>query len=123
MLAAAYADDSRQLAATWAELESELESHMAAEEEVILPGFGAHSPDDAAQIHLDHARIRALLTPIGIEVELHMTRAHRLDLLVDALSAHALFEDTTMYPWAEAHLPEVTQRLLLTRLERWFGVP
>jgi hypothetical protein len=27
-----------------------------------------------------------------------------------------------MYPWAEAHLPEVTQRLLLTRLERWLGV-
>jgi hypothetical protein len=123
LLAAAYADDPRELAATWADLEAELESHMAAEEEAILPEFGRHAPDDAAQIHADHARIRALLTPIGVEVELHLTRAHRLSLLVDALAAHALFEDTTMYPWAEAHLPAVAQRLLLTRLARWLGTP
>jgi Hemerythrin HHE cation binding domain len=122
-MAAVYADDSRQLAAAWAVLEAELESHMEAEEEVILPGFGAHAPDDAAQIRLDHARIRALLSPLGVEVELHMIRAHRLALLVEALAAHALFEDTTMYPWAEAHLPAVEQRLMLTRLSRWLGTP
>lgn len=122
LMAWAYADDPRELTARWCDLEAELRDHLAAEEEVILPGYAEHAPDDARRIRDDHARLDELLTPIGVEVELHEIRVERLRRLVDALEAHALFEDVTMYPWAQRNLPIVAQRLLLTRIGRWFGV-
>ncbi len=119
LLASAYTDNTRELIAHWCELETELIDHIAAEEEVILPGYAEHAPTNAKRILGDHARIRELLTPIGVEVELHETRAARLRLLVEALDAHALLEDTTMYPWARDNLTLVAQRLLFTRIVRW----
>lgn len=121
MLGWAYADNARELAARWCELEAELLDHIAAEEEVILPTYAAHAPDDAKRILDDHARIRELVTPVGVEVELHETRAARLRLLVEALEAHADHEDLLMYPWAQVNLSEVARRLLFTRINRWFG--
>jgi len=120
LLAWAYTDDARALAGAWRELEAELSDHIAAEEEVILPGYAAHAPADAKQILDDHARIRELLTPVGVEIELHEARAARLRRLSEALDAHAMFEDATMYPWAQHNLAVVAQRLLLTRIGRWF---
>jgi len=120
LLAWAYSDDMREFAATWRELEAEINDHIAAEEEVILPGYAAHAPDDAKRILDDHARIRELLTPIGVEIELHEARAARLQRLADALHAHALFEDATIHPWAQSHLTAVALRALYVRIGRWF---
>jgi hypothetical protein len=122
LLASAYGDDSRELAAAWSELEAELLDHIAAEEEVILPAYAEHSPGDAQRILADHARIRDLVTPTGVEVELHLSRAARLRRLVNALDAHAHHEDAFMYPWAQVNLPELAQRLLVVRIGRWLGV-
>lgn len=121
LLAWAYADDSRELTARWCELEAELLDHIAAEEEIILPSYAAHAPADAKRIQDDHARLREFVTPTGVDVELHQIRAARLRRLVEALEAHAAFEDATMYPWAQRNLPLVTQRLLFGRISRWFG--
>ncbi len=121
LLASAYADDARELVTRWCELEAELLDHIAAEEEVILPSYTEHAPGDAKRILDDHARIRELVTPIGVEVELHEMRAARLRRLVEALDAHAAHEDSVMYPWAQLNLPAVAQRLLATRIGRWLG--
>ena len=120
LLAWAYADDTRELAAAWCELETELNDHLAAEEEMILPGYAAHAPEEAKQILDDHARIRELLTPIGVEVELHEARVARLRRLAEALAAHALLEDATLYPWAQRNLTAVARRVLYVRISRWF---
>ena len=117
----AHTDNARELSEGWSELEGEVLDHIAAEEDVILPGYAIHAPVDAAMVLTDHARIRALLTPIGVDVELHQICAPRLQLLVDALAAHALSEDAAMYPWAERHISLVTERLLAARIERWFA--
>ena len=122
LLAWAYTDDFRELTARWRELEAELLDHIAAEEEVILPGYAKHAPDDAKRILEDHARIRELVTPVGVEIELHQTRASRLRLLTEALAAHAEHEDSLMYPWAELNLVQVAQHLLFTRIGRWLGL-
>jgi hypothetical protein len=121
LLGWAYTDDPRQLAAAWCELEAEIHDHLAAEEQVMLPCYAEHAPSDARRILDDHARIRELLTPMGIEIELHATRATRLRHLADALDAHALFEDATMYPWAESNVTAIARRLLFVRVGRWFG--
>ena len=121
LLGWAHTDNSRELSEGWRELEGELLDHIAAEEDVILPGYANHAPVDANLVLADHARIRALLTPIGVDVELHQICAPRLQLLVDALAAHALSEDAAMYPWAEQHISLVAERLLAARIERWFA--
>lgn len=120
LLSAAAADDGREVTITWRELEEELLDHMAAEEEIILPGYGEHAPDDARRIRDEHVRLRALLTPLGVEVELHEVRATRLRQLAHLLHAHAAHEDAEMYPWAEAHLGAAAHHALWVRISRWF---
>ena len=119
MLGWAYTDDARDLGSAWEDLEAELLDHMAAEEEVILPSYAMHAPEDAHRIRDEHARIRSLVTPIGIDVELHEIRVARLRRLVEALEAHSASEDAAMYPWAAQHIPLVGERLLSARIERW----
>ena len=121
LLACAYADDSRDLIAQWSELERELLAHIAAEEEIILPGYAHHDPADAQRIRADHEQLRQLATPIGVEIELHEARAERLRLLVAALQHHATNEDSKMYPWAAHNLPTVAQQLLVTRVSHWLN--
>ena len=116
LLGSADADDARALTLSWNEVEAELLDHMAAEEEVILPSYELHDPDDAHRIREDHARIRTLLTPIGVEVELHEIRLARLRQLVAVLEAHATSEDARMYPWAAQHVVLVSQRMLYARI-------
>lgn len=119
MLGAAYADDPRGLGTAWNELESELLDHMAAEEDVILPGYATYAPEDAHRIRAEHARIRSLVTPIGVDVDLHEVHVARLRLLVDALEAHSASEDAAMYPWAAEHIVLASERLLSARIEHW----
>ena len=117
LLDCATANDGRALVIEWNALEAALLDHMDAEEEVILPAYAQHAPEDARQIRADHERLRALLAPIGIEVELHEIRIARLRALVGVLEAHALDEDIGMYPWAEHNLPRL-HRLLFARVNR-----
>ncbi|MEO7730838.1 MAG: hemerythrin domain-containing protein [Kofleriaceae bacterium] len=120
LLGHAYTDDARALTLSWNGVEPQLLDHMAAEEEVILPSYELHAPDDARRIRDDHARIRALLTPIGVEVELHEIRLARLRQLVATLEAHSASEDAGMYPWAAQHVALVSQRMLYARISRGF---
>lgn len=120
LMTAAYADDPRALCERWIELEAELLDHMAAEEEVILPAYAEHEPLDAAEILADHTRMRDLALSIGIAIELHEITAAQLGQLAAALDAHALQEDAGMYRWAQHHLPEVAQQLVMARIGRWF---
>lgn len=119
MIGWAYTDDARDLGSAWEDLEAELLDHMAAEEEVIIPSYAMQAPQDASRIRDEHAQIRSLLTPIGIDVELHQIRVARLRRLVETLESHSASEDAAMYPWASEHIPLVGERLLSARIERW----
>lgn len=118
LLARTYADDPLELVAQYRLFEHALLDHLVAEEELILPAYSAHAPADAQALRDDHAAIRKALERLGIEVELHLVRAHSVNELVDSLRAHAAREDRGMYPWAQVHLPKVTRRQLFLRIGR-----
>jgi hypothetical protein len=120
LMSAAYADDPRALCERWVELETELLDHMAAEEDIVLPAYADHAPDDARAILADHVRLRDLTLALGVAIELHEITALQLAELEAALERHAAHEDAGMYPWAQLHLPEVAQHLLMARIGRWF---
>jgi len=118
LLGDAYANDPRALSLGWSEVEAELLDHMAAEDAVILPSYELDAPADARRIRDEHARIRALLTPVGVEIELHEIRLARLRQLVAALEGHSASEDAAMYPWAARHVALVRERMLYARISR-----
>ena len=118
LLARTYADEPRGLASEYRVFEREVLDHLAAEELVILPGYQAASPSDAAEIRAEHAAIRQQLFRVGLEIDLHLIRAHTVERLLAQLRAHARREDVAMYPWAQLHLPLSTKRRLFVRLGR-----
>lgn len=118
LLAHAYGDDPRDLILYYRAFERATLAHLAAEEELILPLYEAHAPDDAEAIRGEHAAIRQLLFRIGIDVELHIVRAETVRHLIETLQLHADREDATMYPWAQDHLPVSTRRQLFVRIGR-----
>lgn len=116
LLATTYADEPRALSAEYRVFEREVLDHLAAEELVILPGYQAAAPGDAAEIRADHAAIRQQLFRVGLEIDLHLIRAHTVEALLAQLREHAQHEDAAMYPWAQVHLPLSTKRRLFVRL-------
>jgi Hemerythrin HHE cation binding domain len=118
LLACTYADDPFQLIAQYRAFEHAVLDHLAAEEEVILPGYAEAAPAGARAIRADHAALRQQLLAVGVEVELHFVRAETVCRLIDQLNAHAAREDASMYPWAQLHLPLPAKRRLFVRIGR-----
>ena len=119
LLSDTYADDPRRLCQRWRTFEQEVEDHFVAEEQLILPGFGAAAPGSAAQILADHARIRQHLAELAIEVDLHVIRARTVHALVDELRDHAAREQELLYPWAMSHAPAAELSAVQQRIARW----
>jgi hypothetical protein len=115
---AMHCGDPRELVDCYRAFEAGVVEHLRAEEDEILPAYGEFDPDDAAGIRNEHASIRARLYEIAVEVELHAIRAVTIEGIVEALRAHALHEDSGMYPWAEVHLPVSTRRQLSLRISQ-----
>lgn len=84
----------------WQRFEWELTSHMELEEQEILPAFSRDHLAEAQAIRDEHARIRAGLTEMGIELDLHCLRAERVEAFIGLLRAHAKREEALLYPWA-----------------------
>ena len=116
LLARTYADEPRALSQEYRVFEREVLDHLAAEELVILPGYEVASPREAAAIRADHAAIRQQLFRVGLEIDLHLIRAHTIETLLAQLREHAAHEDVSMYPWAQVNLPLSTKRRMFVRL-------
>lgn len=113
-----------ELGPAWRRFEAELLEHFAAEEQHVLPSYAQHAPEDAGRLRDEHARIRALIAPIGLDIELRRPCAALLRVVSQALAAHAAREDALLYPWAQHHLPDDSQRSLFERLVAlWFDRP
>jgi hemerythrin HHE cation binding domain-containing protein len=101
ILAGAERGDWDDLRRRWPAFERELTRHMDAEEIRIISGFGREHPREARTLLDDHARIRAQLTELGLELETGtvalLARAH--GFMID-LREHAAREDAVLYPWA-----------------------
>jgi hemerythrin-like domain-containing protein len=115
-------DDPRDLCAYWTTFERELNDHIAAEEEFLLPAFARAFPHDAATVYREHERIRELLDDLGLQIDLHCVRAEVVDQLIQRLAEHADREDALLYPWAAANLPTYDRALPDIRA-RTAGIP
>ena len=107
MLAGAERGDWDDLRRRWPFFGRELTRHMDAEEIRIISGFGREHPREARSLLDDHARIRAQLTELGMELEtgnVSIERAH--GFMID-LREHAAREDAVLYPWAARGLDDL----------------
>ncbi|CAN5871575.1 hypothetical protein BH11MYX2_BH11MYX2_08550 [soil metagenome] len=105
MLANACEGDCVGLVAEYRSFERQVCEHLDAEEELVLPCFERENVVDAATIRAEHSELRKVLEQTGLALELHEVRLEALRHVLERLRAHATFEDRTMYPWAQVHLP------------------
>ena len=90
--------------AAWRAFEGELLQHFEDEELHILPAFAQQKPGEAFAIFAQHEQIRATLTGIGVDMDLHHLSRERVADFVAGLRAHARHEDELLYPWAAHRL-------------------
>ncbi|MGE0401227.1 MAG: hemerythrin domain-containing protein [Kofleriaceae bacterium] len=116
LMARAHEDDCFALVTEYRMFEKQILEHLRAEEEVVLPAYGQACPAEAAQIREAHAMIRKRLEATALDIELHAIRIDAIRELLALLDEHARFEDRTMYPWAQVHLPATSRTALGDRL-------
>jgi hemerythrin-like domain-containing protein len=92
--------DPAELRGEWARFERELSSHLDLEEHEILPAFARAHLSEAQGIRDEHDAIRAALTELGVDLDLHCLRAERVEAFIQLLRAHARREEGVLYPWA-----------------------
>lgn len=85
----------------WADFESTLLGHLEAEERHLFPRFEDAHPREIDELRSSHARIRELVSALGVRVELHELRLEDVGRLAVELHEHAEQEDAGLYRWAE----------------------
>jgi polyisoprenoid-binding protein YceI len=130
IVAEASCDDPIELREAWRTFEGELLRHFEDEEVHIFPAFSQQRPVDARVLLAEHERIRASLTRLGIDLDLHCLPADRIAEFVGSLRAHARREDEVLYPWAAHRLSEAardrirrelsnTEEARMSNVEEW----
>lgn len=97
--------DDPTIQSVWSEFERRLFAHLDAEERYLLPALEKKHADPVARAKVEHARIRALVSDLGIRADLHILRKSVADALVDMLKSHAAWENETLYLIADRELP------------------
>jgi iron-sulfur cluster repair protein YtfE (RIC family) len=113
--------EPRVIQQAWTELESRLLAHLEGEERYLLPPLEETHRADVVRLRKEHDRIRAALSTLGVQADLHALRKTAADALLSELTAHAAREDETLYRWAESEVSEGAQRSLLDVLKRARG--
>jgi len=110
----AEASDQGDLRQAWESFERELLAHMNAEERHLIEPFRRQEPAEADALLREHEEIRAKLTEMGIDLELHCLHPEQVAAIVASLRVHARREERALYPWAVRQLGEVAR----ARVER-----
>jgi len=96
--------DADELRQPWNKFEADLVHHLNLEEEHVLRPFAAAEPGPAAEIIAEHKRVRAALTQLGIDLDLHSLQPEQVRAFVEQLRVHVAREETLLYPWAARQL-------------------
>ncbi len=116
LMARAHEDDCFSLVAEFRAFEKQILEHVQAEEDIVLPAYAVAFPEEAAEIRRGHAAIRKQLEQTALDCELHSIRIEAIRDLLAKLEDHAKYEDQTMYPWAQVHLPVASRNAIGTIL-------
>jgi polyisoprenoid-binding protein YceI/hemerythrin-like domain-containing protein len=96
--------DADELRQPWKTFELGLIRHLDLEEEHVLRPFAVVEPGPAAEILAEHKRVRAALTQLGIDLDLHSLRPEQVQTFVEQLREHVAREESLLYPWAARQL-------------------
>jgi hemerythrin superfamily protein len=116
-LAHCAASSSPALEATFNDLERRLMAHMDAEEQYLLPLVEVSYPAESERTRLEHARIRQLVSQLGLAIELHAVREPQIAELVQLLREHAEREDRTVYDFAGERASSAVEHRLASLLK------
>lgn len=94
-------DDLRQ---PWKAFELALIHHLDLEEAHVLRPFASAEPGPAAEILAEHKGVRAALTQLGIDLDLHCLRPEQVQTFIEQLRTHVAREESLLYPWAARQL-------------------
>jgi polyisoprenoid-binding protein YceI len=117
IVATAARGDSSDLREEWSFFESELLGHLDAEEAHIIRVFADDDPAGARALLAGHTQIRARLTELGIDLDLHCLKAERVSAFVGELRAHGRLEEELLYPWADRRLDRRVRAQFRSALE------
>lgn len=115
LLYAFEADARGDIPRLWNAFDRELRTHLAIEEEQLLPRFLDFNAPEALSLLREHHSIRDKLLKLGVGVDLHLTRFNQVDDFVRELREHAQREDALFYRWSEEHANDPELRNLLTQ--------
>jgi len=118
IVAEASCGDPIEVREAWRTFERELLRHFHDEEVHILPAFTQQGPVDARTLLAEHERIRANLTRLGVDLELHSLSAERIADFVAGLRAHARREDEVLYPWAAHRLSDAARDRIRSEISK-----
>jgi hypothetical protein len=107
IVAGAQRGDWEDLRRRWPAFGRELTRHMDAEEIRIISRFGREYPREARTLLDDHARIRAQMTELEMELETGSVPVDRALAFMIDLREHAAREDAILYPWAARGLDDL----------------
>lgn len=96
------ADATEEAALAFSRFDEGLQAHLAFEEHHTLPVFARLAPAEAAALAREHEQIRARLTALCVDVDVHLARAGSVLDFVRLLRAHARHEDALMGLWSSA---------------------
>jgi hemerythrin superfamily protein len=96
--------DFQLLEREWLTFQRALLEHLDAEEKYLIPALAQDRPAEARVLLDDHGQIRALLTELGIDLDLHCLRGDCVEAFVAALRGHATREENIFYPWVDRQL-------------------
>jgi Hemerythrin HHE cation binding domain len=100
LLTAADGGDCHDLAIAWGHFESEVLRHFELEEDELLRRFQPEHPDEIAALTQQHEALRRDVLSLGISADLHTLRADAVRTFIEALRAHGVREEETLYRWA-----------------------
>jgi hemerythrin-like domain-containing protein len=111
----AYADEPALMVASFRAFERALVEHLDAEEALLLPAYARYDPEEAHAVRAQHQELRQMLLQLGVQVELHAVRTAEIERFIQALRAHAAYEDAGLYPWAQQSLPSEMNGVITRR--------
>ena len=101
----------------YARFETSLQKHLDIEERCLFPIVEAKHCEQIEALRAEHQAIRAALSKLGMDLELHALRKPAVDELVSFLGEHADRENHSLYEWLESETNESSPGALMTALE------
>lgn len=113
----AAAPECGALQTTWCQFETRLLAHMDLEERYLLPALETSNAAESERIRAEHARIRELVSELGVAIELHTARQPAITQLISLLRRHSEQEDRVLYRLADRQTPAHIQDKIAAALK------